>query len=91
MSGTPSPPCPPSGGNHVVGELQLWERPRYRLIQQLGDAPSFYKEFLDAGREGMQHISYWTTDYQALYGKALSVGYEVAAGWDGTDLIRQLN
>ncbi len=53
------------------GDIQI------ELIQQRNDAPSAYKEFLDAGREGMQHIAYWTTDYQALYDRAISLGYQV--------------
>jgi hypothetical protein len=47
------------------------------LIQQRNDAPSMYREFLDAGREGLQHVAYWTTDYQALYDCALELGYVV--------------
>ncbi len=35
------------------GDLQI------ELIQQHNDAPSAYREFLSAGREGMQHISSW--------------------------------
>jgi glyoxalase/bleomycin resistance protein/dioxygenase superfamily protein len=54
------------------GDIQI------ELIQQRNDAPSVYKEFLDAGREGMQHIAYWTNDFQALYDKALALGYKVA-------------
>jgi hypothetical protein len=53
------------------GDLQI------ELIQQRNDAPSLYKEFLDAGREGLQHLAYWTRDYQALYDRALSLGYKV--------------
>ena len=53
------------------GDLQI------ELIQQRNDAPSMYKEFLDSGREGLQHMSYWTRDYQALYDRALSLGYKV--------------
>ncbi|MBR0825870.1 VOC family protein [Bradyrhizobium manausense] len=53
------------------GDLQI------ELIQQRNDAPSMYKEFLDRGREGLQHMSYWSTDYQALYDRALSLGYKV--------------
>ena len=53
------------------GDLQI------ELIQQRNDAPSMYKEFLDAGFEGLQHMSYWTHDYQALYDRALSLGYVV--------------
>jgi len=53
------------------GELQI------ELIQQRNDAPSAYREFLDAGREGMQHVAYWTTDFPALYEKAIALGYRV--------------
>ena len=53
------------------GDLQI------ELIQQRNDAPSLYKEFIDAGHEGMQHMSCWTRDYQGLYDKALSLGYVV--------------
>ena len=53
------------------GELQI------ELIQQRNDAPSMYKEFLDAGREGLQHLAYWTTDYQTLYDRAGALGYRV--------------
>ncbi len=53
------------------GDLQI------ELIQQRNGAPSMYKEFLDSGREGLQHMSYWTNDYQALYDKALALGYKV--------------
>lgn len=53
------------------GDLQL------ELIQQRNDAPSLYREFLEAGREGYQHVSYWTREYQALYDKALGLGYAV--------------
>jgi Glyoxalase/Bleomycin resistance protein/Dioxygenase superfamily len=48
------------------------------LIQQRNDAPSVYKDFLGAGREGAQHVAYWTTGYQQLYDQALSLGYKVA-------------
>jgi hypothetical protein len=53
------------------GALQI------ELIQQRNDAPSLYKEFLDSGREGFQHVSYWTTDFQTLYDRALAEGYVV--------------
>ena len=53
------------------GDLQI------ELIQQRNDAPSLYKDFLDAGREGLQHVAYWTRDYQTLYERALSLGYTV--------------
>ena len=53
------------------GDLQI------ELIQQRNQAPSMYKDFLDAGREGLQHMSYWTEAYQGLYDKALGLGYTV--------------
>jgi hypothetical protein len=53
------------------GDMQI------ELIQQRNDAPSMYKEFLDSGREGLQHLAHWTKDYQALYDRALSLGYVI--------------
>jgi len=53
------------------GDLQI------ELIQQRNDAPSMYREFLDSGREGLQHVAYWTKDYPALYERALSLGYRI--------------
>jgi hypothetical protein len=54
------------------GDIQI------ELIQQRNDAPSVYKDFLDAGREGAQHVAYWSTEYQNLYDRALAAGYTVA-------------
>jgi hypothetical protein len=53
------------------GDLQI------ELIQQTNDGPSMYKEFIEAGHEGLQHVSYWSTDYQALYDTALGLGLTV--------------
>ncbi|GAS89306.1 VOC family protein [Mycolicibacterium brisbanense] len=53
------------------GDLQL------ELIQPTNDAPSMYRDFLESGHEGAQHIAYWTTDYQGLYDRALAAGYTV--------------
>ena len=54
------------------------------LIQQRNDAPSMYKDFLDAGHEGLQHLAFWSTDYQAMYDRALArgmvVGHEGSIG-----------
>ena len=54
-----------------AGELQL------ELIQQRNDAPSMYKEFLDAGHEGLQHVAFWSTSYQQLYDQSLARGLKV--------------
>ncbi|HEY5853858.1 MAG TPA: VOC family protein [Aldersonia sp.] len=53
------------------GDIQI------ELIEQVNDAPSMYLDFLDAGHEGLQHIAYWSTDYQALHDKALAAGFTV--------------
>jgi hypothetical protein len=53
------------------GDLQI------ELIQQRNAAPSMYREFLQSGHEGLQHVAYWSTDYQALYDRALALGYRV--------------
>ncbi|NTY61824.1 VOC family protein [Mycolicibacterium sphagni] len=53
------------------GDVQL------ELIQPRNDAPSMYKDFLDAGREGMQHIAYWSNDFRSLLDQALRDGYTI--------------
>lgn len=53
------------------GDLQI------ELIQQHNDAPSMYHDFLQAGREGLHHVAYWTKNYRADYERALSLGYKV--------------
>ncbi|MEJ0043875.1 MAG: VOC family protein [Rhizomicrobium sp.] len=40
-----------------TGDLQI------ELIQPRNDAPSMYRDFLAGGREGLQHMSYWTRNY----------------------------
>ena len=50
------------------GDLQL------ELIQQHDDAPSLYREFLDAGHEGLQHVAFWSTRYGALRDEMLAAG-----------------
>jgi hypothetical protein len=54
------------------GEIQI------ELIRPTNDAPSVYKDFLASGREGAQHIAYWSTEYQDLYDRALAAGYTIA-------------
>ncbi len=54
-----------------TGDLQI------ELIQQRNDAPSMYRDFLDSGREGLQHMSYWTRDYQADFDRFVSLGFRI--------------
>jgi catechol 2,3-dioxygenase-like lactoylglutathione lyase family enzyme len=62
------------------GPLQI------ELIQQLNDAPSMYRDFLAAGHEGLQHLAYWTGDFDAVFERARSVGFRVGqAGSFGAD------
>ena len=50
------------------GDLQI------ELIQQRNDAPSMYLDFLARHGEGLQHMSYLSMDYQALYDRAVAAG-----------------
>jgi hypothetical protein len=53
------------------GDLQI------ELIQQRNAAPSMYLDFLHGHGEGLQHMSYWTSDYQSLYDRAIAAGFLV--------------
>jgi len=39
------------------GPLQI------ELIQTRNDVPSMYRDFIEAGHSGLQHIAYWTDNY----------------------------
>ncbi|MFC4048245.1 VOC family protein [Actinomadura syzygii] len=55
------------------------------LIQQHNDAPSAFREFTDAGGQGLQHIAYWTDAFDALTGRAAALGYaELQRGRSGS-------
>jgi hypothetical protein len=58
------------------GDVQL------ELIQQRCDTPSMYRDFIQAGREGMQHWSSWPEDYDAKLEYALANGYEIGQQGD---------
>lgn len=53
------------------GALQI------ELIEQRNAAPSLYRDFLDAGREGLQHIAFWTGSFAADRARALASGYRI--------------
>jgi hypothetical protein len=63
------------------GPLQI------ELIQQRNDAPSMYKAFLDAGHTGLQHLAYWTEnfdeDVRRLAEQGLTVGMSGEVGERG--------
>ncbi len=52
------------------------------LIQQRNDAPSMYKDYLDAGQEGLQHVAYWPDDYEAAMATAAAQGLEIGQQGD---------
>ena len=56
------------------GSLQI------ELIQQRNDEPSMVRDFLQAGREGLQHVAYWMdtpAKMDAALKKAGELGYEI--------------
>jgi hypothetical protein len=54
------------------GPLQI------ELIQQRNDAPSMYRDFLAAGREGLQHVAFWTEKFDDDLRRARAAGFEIA-------------
>ena len=52
------------------GPLQI------ELIQQRNDAPSSYRDFLSAGHEGLQHVAYWTEEFDVDFQRIEKQGYE---------------
>ena len=72
--GDPSPPPVISIALGNSGDVQV------ELIQQHDDRPSAYRDFLEAGREGFQHVSAWLNpdDYDATMTRLLAAGVPVA-------------
>jgi catechol 2,3-dioxygenase-like lactoylglutathione lyase family enzyme len=62
------------------GTLQI------ELIQQQNDAPSMYRDFLATGHEGLQHVAYWTDDFDGAFERASRNGFRVGhSGRFGAD------
>jgi hypothetical protein len=53
------------------GPLQI------ELIQQRNDAPSMYRDFLEAGHVGLQHLAYWTETMDADLERLERAGFEI--------------
>lgn len=47
------------------------------LIQQRNTAPTMYQDFLTAGNMGLQHLAYWTENYDADLEHLLARGFKV--------------
>jgi len=52
------------------GDLQI------ELIQTRNDVPSMYKDFRDAGHRGLQHVAYWTENYDADLERLIREGFK---------------
>ncbi|MGS1116478.1 VOC family protein [Castellaniella sp. UC4442_H9] len=50
------------------------------LIQTRNDVPSMYRDFKRAGHRGLQHVAYWTRDYDADLERLLAQGFRPAMG-----------
>ena len=46
------------------------------LIQTRNDVPSMYRDFLRAGRTGLQHVAYWTESYDDDLARLRAQGFE---------------
>jgi len=44
------------------------------LIQTRNDVPSMYRDFQRAGRTGLQHVAYWTEDFDADLARFAALG-----------------
>lgn len=53
------------------GNLQI------ELLQPLCGAPSMWRDFLDAGKEGFQHVAFWTENYDEAMNEAERLGYSL--------------
>jgi hypothetical protein len=53
------------------GPLQI------ELIQPRNDAPSMYRDFLAAGHEGLQHVAFWTGEFDSELARCQRAGYRV--------------
>jgi hypothetical protein len=45
------------------------------LIQTRNDAPSMYRDFMRAGNRGLQHVAFWTKDYDADLARMRSLDF----------------
>ena len=52
------------------GALQI------ELVQPVNDAPSPFREFLDAGREGEHHVAFWTDAFDRDMAKYAAEGFK---------------
>src|SRR5690625_1068175 len=47
------------------------------LSQTRNEAPSMYRDFMQAGNMGLQHVAYWTKEFDADLARMLELGFRV--------------
>lgn len=52
-----------------------WGDVQIEIVNQVNDEPSIFKEFLDTGREGLQHICYWPDDMDTACSQLEASGF----------------
>jgi catechol 2,3-dioxygenase-like lactoylglutathione lyase family enzyme len=62
-----------------AGALQI------ELLQTRNDVPSMYRDFLRAGHQGVQHVAYWTENFDADLARAEAAGFKVCMGGEVGD------
>jgi Glyoxalase/Bleomycin resistance protein/Dioxygenase superfamily len=50
------------------------------LIQQRNDAPTMYRDFVNAKGSGLQHVAYWTQNFDADLARLGARGFKVGMG-----------
>jgi hypothetical protein len=58
------------------------------LIAPLDATPSLYREFLDAGHEGLHHHAWWTADFDGATARAAAGGWDLVVSGDGNGFAR---
>jgi hypothetical protein len=65
------------------GEVQI------ELIEPRNDAPSMWREFLDAGHQGLHHVAFWSREFDRhlsqLTARGLQIGHSGRSGGGGPD------
>jgi AhpD family alkylhydroperoxidase len=57
--------------------LSQWGPLQIELIQQRNDAPSIYRDFIDAGYEGLHHTACWTESMDTELERLSQAGFKV--------------
>ena len=50
------------------------------LIQQRNDAPTMYRDFVQAKGSGLQHVAYWTQNFDSDMARLAERGFKVGMG-----------